>query len=160
MLEIKCMLMQYNLKLIALPGHVLGLELRGTHMVINSHGNYQGGLKKPSKALFIWEPPSELFIRTVRHPPVATIYGRLPRMLENDKSSHDPELGNSTAQLSWNATSLEDKEERNTINTIKPSYLKTSDYRFSYHLFHSTYSTQTDSTPPTLHTSPSSISPK
>ena len=61
-------------------------------MVISSHGNSRGASKPPSKGLFIQEPPSELVIRIVRHPPVAIIYGRLPRTLESDKSSHDPSV--------------------------------------------------------------------
>ena len=34
-------------------------------------------LKPPSKGLFIKELPSELIIQTERHPPVATMDGRL-----------------------------------------------------------------------------------
>ena len=38
MLEIECMLIQCNLKMIALSGYLLGLELRG-----NPHGKYSHG---------------------------------------------------------------------------------------------------------------------
>ena len=49
--------------------------------------------KPPSRGLLVRKLPSELIIQTERHPPLATMDRRLLQMLENNKSSHDPEHG-------------------------------------------------------------------
>ena len=87
--------------------------------------------KPPSKGPFIWEPPSELVAQTERHPPVATMDGRLQRCCW-------------TTSLEfwslWNIASSEDRRNK-CYQRHLAEVPSTSEYRFYVSLLYTTYPT-------------------
>ena len=115
-------------------------------MAINNHEKFpRWPQNHPSKGLFIREPPSELVIQTERHSlPVATMYGRLPQMLENNKSSHDPKQGipQYNEGFGCHEMQLPQKTMKNEIPSRHLNLRNVFSITTLLNLFYSTYSTQ------------------